>query len=355
METTTAKEKSTANGQKAAVNPSHIMQVGLGFWASKVLLAAVRLDLFTLLAAKPLPAADIQRRLKLHDRGLYDFLDTLVALGFLTRTGSGAEALYGDAEDTALFLDRNKPSYMGGMFEMANNRLYRFWGNLEEGLMTGKPQNEMKDGDKPLFEALYADPARLQEFVRAMAGIQAGNFMAFSKKFDFSGYKTLCDIGGAGGDLSIRVAGSQPHMKCISLDLPVVAPIAQKRVADAGLSDRIDVRSGDFFKEPFPRADVITMANVLHDWGTTERKMLIRQAYDALPAGGALVVIEGIIDDDRRENAFALMMSLNMLIETDAGANFTHADFDAWAREIGFSKTSLMPLTGPHSAAIAIK
>ena len=337
------------------VNPSKIMQIGMGFWASKTLLTAVNMELFTYLANGELSGQDIKTRLGLHERGLYDFLDTLVALGFLKRSGLKETALYRNAEDTDLFLDKSKPSYVGGMLEMSNNRLYPFWHNLEDGLKTGAPQNDTKTGGKPLFEELYANEENLREFLKAMGGIQMGNFMTFSKKFDFSNYGTLCDIGGAGGYLSAQVVLNNDHMKCISFDLPPVSPVATETINNMSLGDKIIIQSGDFFKEDFPKADIITMGNILHDWGTQDKKMLIKKAYDALPQGGALVVLENIIDDDRSKNAFGLMMSLNMLIETPEGYDFSLADFDRLAKEIGYRETSTMPLTGPSSAVIATK
>jgi precorrin-6B methylase 2 len=340
---------------KVQVDPSKIMQIGMGFFASKTMLTAVNMGLFTHLATGELTGQAIKEKLGLHDRGLYDFLDTLVALGFLKRTGIKETAVYSNAEDADLFLDKNKPSYVGGMLEMANNRLYPFWNNLEEGLKTGKPQNETKTGEAPIFEALYADQSRLREFLKAMGGIQMGNFMMFAQVFDFAKYRTLCDAGGAGGYLAAQVAMNNQHMRCVTFDLPPVAPVAKENITMMGLSDRVSVQSGDFLTEDLPKADVITMGNVLHDWGTKEKKMLIKKAYDALPQGGALVVIENIIDDNRSENAFGLIMSLNMNIETPEGFDFSAADFDGWAKECGFSQTSVMPLTGPSSAVIAIK
>lgn len=337
------------------VDPSKIMQVGTGFWASKTLLTAVNLELFTILSKRELSGKEIQSRLGLHNRSLYDFLDTLVALGFLKRKGLKETSLYCNAEDTNLFLDKNKPSYMGGMLEMCNNRLYPFWNDLEEGLKTGLPQNETKNGGKPIFEEIYADPKKLREFVGAMGGIQMGNFMAFAKNFDFSKYKSLCDIGGSGGVLSAQVALNNTHMNCTSFDLPPVGPIAKENIKNMNLQNRVTIESGDFFTDDFPKADVITMGNILHDWGKTDKKMLIRKAYGALPKGGALVVIENIIDDNRSENAFGLLMSLNMLIETSEGYDFSEADFSELAKEAGFGEISIMPLTGPTSAAIAIK
>lgn len=337
------------------IDPSHIMQVGMGFWASKTLLTAVNMGLFTLLGKGSLSGKDIQQQLGLHDRGTYDFLDTLVALGFLKRQGLKDTAMYSNAEDADLFLDKNKITYIGGMLEMSNNRLYPFWNDLETGLKTGKPQNEAKHGDKPLFEAIYSNEERLREFVAAMGGIQMGNFIAFAKGFDFSKYKTLCDVGGAGGHMSCQVALNNPHMHCTSFDLPAVQPIAAENIKMMGLSDRVTAMAGDFFEDELPKADVITMGNVLHDWGVEDKKMLLKKACKALPKGGALVVIENIIDDNRGANAFGLMMSLNMLIETDEGFDFSAADFTGWANECGFSKISKMPLTGPTSAVIAIK
>ena len=340
---------------KVKVDPSKIMEIGMGFFASKTMLTAVNMGLFTHLATADLSGQAIKEKLGLHNRGLYDFLDTLVALGFLQRTGIKETAIYHNAADADMFLDKNKQSYVGGMLEMSNNRLYPFWNNLEEGLKTGMPQNETKMGEAPIFEALYSDEAKLREFLKAMGGIQMGNFMMFAQIFDFASYQTLCDVGGAGGYLAAKVAISNPQMRCTTFDLPPVKPIATENIAMMGLSDRVSAQAGDFLTDALPQADVITMGNVLHDWGLKEKKILIKKAYDALPRGGALVVIENIIDDNRSKNAFGLMMSLNMNIETPEGFDFSAADFDGWAKECGFTKTSVMALTGPSSAVIAIK
>lgn len=337
------------------VDPSNIIQTGMGFWASKVLLTAVKLELFSHLATKPHTAKEIQQWLCLHGRGLFDFLDALVALGFLEKSGNMDTAVYSNSADSDFYLDKNKLSYMGGILEMANNRLYPFWNFLEEGLKRGTPQNEIRTGETSLFEKIYSDKDKTREFVNAMSGAQTGNFITFATQFDFSAYNTLCDIGGAGAQLSAHVAIHNPHMSCISVDLPPVSPIALENVSKMGVADKVEIESGDFFHDSFPKADIITMGNILHDWGTADKKMLISKAYDALPIGGALVVIENIIDDERRENAFGLMMSLNMLIETAEGYDFTAADFNEWTRAAGFKETSVMKLTGPTSAAIAIK
>lgn len=336
-------------------NPSKIMEIGMGFWASKTLLTAVNMELFTLLAKGELSGDEIQNKLNLHGRSLYDFLDALVSLNFLKRSGIKESAIYSNTQETDLFLDRSKPSYIGGILEMSNNRLYPFWGNLEECLKTGELQNEAKDGGQSVFELIYADQSKLREFLHAMGGVQMGNFIALANNFDFSKYKTLCDVGGSGANLSILLATKYKDMSFTSFDLPPVAPIAQENVDNAGLSERIIIQSGDFFVDDIPQVDIITMGNILHDWGLNDKLKLIQKAYDALPKGGSLIVIENIIDNDRSKNTFGLLMSLNMAIENHDGFDFTFNDFNTWARKIGFSSVFSISLTGPTSAAIAIK
>ena len=356
METTTTLPKTNGKAPAAHLNPDHILQIGMGFWASKTLLAAIKFKLFTVLAGGALPAKEIKNKLGIHERSLYDFLDALVALGYLQREGIYEKAVYSNMPETDFFLDKNKPSYLGGILEMCNNRLYRFWGDLEEGLITGKPQNELKHSNSQnQFEDFYSNPETLAEFMRAMAGIQMGAFMNFAKKFDFSTYKTLCDAGGANGSLSVQVALNQPHMRCISFDMAAVEPIAKATIEKFKLNDRIDVKAGDFFSDALPKADVIVMGNILHDWNEEEKLKLFKQAYDALPAGGAFAAIEAVIDDERKQNAFGLLMSLNMLIETRGGSDYTFREFTKWATQSGFKRTELIPLVGPTSAAVAYK
>jgi SAM-dependent methyltransferase len=340
---------------QAQLDPSHIMQVGMGFWPSKTVLSAVELQLFTRLGSEAMTGEEIGEQLGLHPRAIYDFLDTLVALRLLERDGEGSDARYRNTAETAAFLDKGSPTYIGGILEMSNARLYRFWGDLTEALQTGKPQNEIKQNGKPMFDELYSDPARLEQFMKAMQGVSLGNFHALAEKFDFSKYKTVCDVGGATGQLSTILATHHPHLQCMSYDLPVVAPIAEKAIAAAGLTDRVTAVSGDFFADPLPQADVITMGLILHDWNLDRKMQLIRSAYDALPEGGAFIIIENLIDDARRENAFGLMMSLNMLIEFGDAFDFTGSDFAEWCREAGFQDVEILPLTGPGSAGIAYK
>jgi hypothetical protein len=335
--------------------PDAILQTAFGFWNSKVLLTAVSFDLFTKLGQRCLTGAEVGKELGLHPRGIADFLDALVAMQFLEREGYGADAKYLNTSATALYLNRNSPRYIGGILEMLNARLFKFWHDLPEALRTGQPQNETKYGEKGIFEELYAEPEKLEQFLNAMTGLSRINFEALAEKFDFSRYRTLCDVGGATGLLCIEVAKKYPHIECISFDLPAVEPVAKKHISAAGLSDRIQTASGDFFNNRLPEANVVTMGMILHDWNLERKMQLIHAAYDALPPGGAFIAIEALIDNARRENVFGLLMSLNMLIEFGDAFDYSAADFERWCREVGFKRFEVIHLAGPSSAAIAYK
>ena len=327
------------------------MQVGLGFWASKTLLSAIEMELFTELGKHPEDLKTLQERLGLHPRAARDFADALVALGFLRRENGK----YHNSPEADLFLDKHKPGYIGGILEMANNRLYPYWSHLTEALRTGEPQNESKGSKQGGFEALYADPARLKEFLRAMSGVSHGANLAIAKKFPWSGYKTYVDVGTAQGDLAVQIAHANGSLRGTGFDLPEVGPIFEEYVERNKLSDRVSFRSGSFFTDALPKADVVLMGHILHDWNLEQKKMLLAKAHAALPPGGAVIVYDAIIDDDRSQNAFGLMMSLNMLIETEGGFDYTGADCIGWMKEAGFRETRVEHLVGPDSMVIGVK
>jgi O-methyltransferase domain/Dimerisation domain len=336
----------------AGPTPDRIMQVGLGFWDSKALLSAVEMGVFTELAHGPGELHEVAGRLGLHPRAARDFLDALVALGFLHRS----QDHYCNSPETDFFLDRNKPSYIGGMLEMANARLYGFWNHLTEALRTGQQQNEAKHNDigSP-FAALYADPARLRGFLSAMSGISRAANIAIARKVKWAGYRTYADLGTAQGDLAVQIALANPHLQGIGLDLPEVAPIFEEYAVARGVSDRVRFQPGDFFRDALPKVDAFAMGHILHDWNLAEKKMLIAKAFDTLNPGGALVVYDAIIDDDRSKNAFGLLMSLNMLIETPGGFDYTGADCMGWMRQAGFREAYVEHLAGPDSMVVGIK
>lgn len=335
------------------LTPERILQTGLGFWASKTLLSAVELGLFTELARRPQSLEELSHRLDLHSRSASDFLDALAALGFVRKDGEANT--YANTPDTDLFLDRSKPSYIGGMLEMANSRLYRYWGNLTEGLHSGEPQNEIKEGGLDLFSAMALDRNKLRGFMQAMTGLSMGAAVALADNFPWGRYHTFADIGAAQGGLPVVLVKAHPHLKGTGVDLPNVQSIFEEYVRAHGLQDQIQWHAADIWTDPFPPVDVIILGHMLHGWGLERKKVLLQKAYDAVPNGGAVLAYDAIIDDQRRENAFGLLFSLNMLIENQEGAEYTGADCQGWMREVGFTKTYLKPLVGPDSVVVGLK
>ncbi|MGH3866943.1 MAG: methyltransferase [Pseudonocardiaceae bacterium] len=333
------------------MTPDAIMQLGTAFLSSKTLLSAVELGVFSELAGSgALDGEALRERLGLHPRSGTDFFDALVALGMLERE----DGRYTNTPATELFLDRAKPSYMGGILERANARTYGFWGSLTETLRTGLPQTETKGGAN-LFEALYADPVKLAQFVRAMSGVSADTARAIATKFPWQDHSSMIDIGCTEGAVSVQIALAHKHITGGGFDLPAIGPIFDAYVARFGLSERLSFTAGDFFTDPLPQADVLIMGHVLHNWDIEQKRLLLQKAYDALPQDGTLIVYDTIIDDERRSNTFGLLNSLNMLIQTPGGVGYTGADCRAWMQKAGFRKSYVEHLVGPDSMVVGSK
>lgn len=335
----------------SSVSPERLIQLGLGFFVSKVLLSALKFDLFTVLDNAPLTASDIQSQLALHPRGVLDFLDTLVSVGILIRK----DGKYSNSPETRVFLNRRSPSYIGYMLEMANDRLYEFWGRLEVALKTGKPQNETRDG-KDFFDALYSDPQRRELFLKSMIGLSLGSSLALVQTFDFKKHQVFCDLGGGPGTLCALAARFFPHLKIINFDLPLSESVCKEYLSQQRLENQVQFIPGDCLKDPFPPADLYAMGHLLHGWGDgKETHEVLSKCYHSLPVGGKLIVIESFIDDERYKNTFGLLMSLDMMIETPAGRNFTAPELQGWMQKAGFKNCHFQPLAGPHGMVVGEK
>jgi ketosteroid isomerase-like protein len=328
------------------------IRTGLAFWESRVLLSAVELGVFTVLAEWPLELDELTARLELHPRGARDFLDTLVALRFLERDG----ALYRNTPAANTFLDRARPDTdVSGLLEVADALWYDSWRNLTKALRTGQPQNKATVGEGDPFETLYADPVRVEKFQRAMHGGSLGATLALVDKFPWSKYQTVADIGSAAGAMLRGLLSHHSHLRGIGFDLPPVAPFFERAAANAGLTDRLTFSPGSFFTDPLPSADVISLGHVLHDWDLPTKRLLLQKAFDALPSGGAVVVYDTMIDDERSENVFGLMMSLHMLLESPGGFDYTGADCLGWLADAGFRDCYVEHLAGPESMVAGFK
>jgi hypothetical protein len=336
-----------ANGMPT---PDRLLMLGSRYRESKALFSAVELGVFSELGRGPLDGETLRRRIGVHARGARDFFDSLVALGLL----EGEDGRYRNTAETEAFLDPGKPSYIGGFLKMANTLLYPLWNSLSEGLRTGQPQREAaQTGD--LFGTLYRDPDRLRLYLQAMTGLSIGPATAIAEAFPWRRYQTVVDVGCAQGSVPVRLALAHPHLTGGGFDLPPAGPIFEEYVGSAGLGDRLSFYAGNFFADPLPRADVLVMRHILHDWDLEQKRLLVGKAYEALPAGGALVVYDAMIDDERRANAFGLLMSLHMLLGTAGGFDYTGAECRAWLRDAGFRDTHAEPLVGPYSVVVGVK
>ncbi|MFI1441776.1 methyltransferase [Streptomyces fructofermentans] len=334
------------------ITPEPILQLGLSFMASKTLLSAVELGIFTALAPGGRDHASLAAEVGLHPRSSADFLDALVSLNLLTRDEQG---IYRNSPAAEVFLDRAKPSYVGGILEMANARLFGFWDNLTDALKTGIQQNEVTHSGAPFFATLSQDPAAWRNFLNGMNGVSTPLAGALAADFDWSGSRHVVDLGGALGAVPAAVLRSNPDITGAVFELPPVQPVFEEFVAVHGLADRLTFHGGDFFADPLPQADVYVMGQILHDWNLEQRQFLLKKAYDALPEGGTLIVYDAMIDDDRRHNTYGLMLSLNMLIDTEGGSEYTISDATQWLNKAGFAKVSARPLIGGYTAVYATK
>lgn len=322
----------------------NLLKIHMLYWPSQAVLTAVELDLFTILGDQSLTAKELSEKLGIMLRCSYDFFDALVALRFLKRKGDGKDARYCNFEGMAKMLDKEHGFMIEG---------YKSWSNLKKALKTGKSlncvDNTEAEADDIYATSYFSDKDRLREFHNAMDSIQEENFLRLANAFDFSQYKMMLDIGAGSCLLSKIINKSYPELIIRNFDLSAALPERDNRIKN------ISYIEGDFFKDALPQSDVITMGNVLHNWGFDKKKILIKKAYEALAPGGVLIVVENIIDDLRRVNAHSLLMSLNMLIEFGEGSGFTAHEFKEWAQEIGFQDFKLIQLAGQASAALAYK
>ncbi|HEY3894043.1 MAG TPA: methyltransferase [Pseudonocardiaceae bacterium] len=333
------------------VTPDPIIALGTAFCGAKTLLSAVELGVFSELAeAGPLSGEELRARLKLHPRGARDFFDAMVALDLLVRDNGN----YSNTPASELFLDKSKLSYAGGLLEMANAQMYRTWGSLTAGLRTGRAQHEVKSGED-LFQEFYTDPVRTSQFVRAMTAISADAARAIATKFPWHDHSSVIDIGCAEGALPVRIAMAHEHITGGGLDLPTLGPLFTGYVERFGLGERLSFIAGDFFVDALPQADVLVMGHILHGADIDQKRLLLRKAYESLPRGGALIVYDTIIDDERRHNVYGLLMSLHMLLDSPGGFEYTGMDCRAWMREAGFRKSYVEHLAGPRSMVVGIK
>jgi hypothetical protein len=331
------------------ITPDHIFKVAYAFREAKALLTAVELGVFTALADGPMEYERLRNRIGLHERGARDFLDSLVALGLLYRQEDGR---YRNSAEADIYLTRGSPNYVGGLLDHLNTREYPHWMFLTRALQTGYPH--FGDHSKGPYGGVYAYQGA-ETFAQAMGGGTLAIARALATRFPWRDYNTLVDIGSSEGCLPVQIAQFHWHITGGGFDLPAIGPIFNAYVNNHGLSQRLQFYPGDFRVDPLPSVNVLVMGHILHNWDLPTKKMLLAKAYAALPAGGALIVYDRLIDDDRKASTAGLLGSLNMLVMTDGGFDYSAAECFGWMREAGFQRTWAERLTADESMVVGMK
>jgi predicted O-methyltransferase YrrM len=311
-------------------SPIPLMALSSGFWAFKTLAAAHELDLFSHLAGgASTTAAEIAHAFDMSPRPAEMLLTGCAALGLLEK----ADGRYRNTPLSEAYLVRGNPYYFGGWVEMADKRLYAGWGKLAEALRTNRPTTWDPDRQSSLFDG--EDPKMLALFWEAMHSLSAMTARKLGEAVDLSSFHRLLDIGGGSGACDIELCKRYTQLRATVLDLPHVVAIAAGKITAAGLEARVDVAAGSFFDALPQGHDVHLLSMILHDWDESKNRALLRRSFAALPSGGAVIISELLVNDEKTGPAPAALMSLNMLIETE-GRNYTPAEYSAWLEDAGF-------------------
>ncbi|MGN5376898.1 methyltransferase [Streptomyces lasalocidi] len=323
-----------------------VMGVATGFWRARALFSGVEMGLFTKLAAGPRTGEELSEEIGLHPRGGQDFLDALVAIGLLRRVGGK----YANSEAADRLLDERQTAYVGGFLTFMGRALYPAWGWLSELLTSGEIQEGFDS-----FGEFYQDRDRVRRFMAAMDSASAIVTAKLTERIDWSQYSSVVDLGGARGNLVASIVKAHPHLKGACFDLPPVEPLFAEHMEALGTTDRVTFHGGDFKTDALPAADVHIFGHVLHDWDEESRQLLVRKAFEALNPGGALLIYDEIIDDDRSGPAHSLLMSLNMKLVRSGAAEYTSADAHSWLSSAGFSDIRVEKLTATERLVVAHK
>ncbi|GAA3082025.1 methyltransferase [Streptomyces olivoverticillatus] len=323
-----------------------VMNIASGFWRARALFSAMDIGLFTHLAKGPATQQELEKALSLHPSAAADFLDALVALDLLHRE----DGRYANTAAADRYLDQGKDSYVGGFFTFMSYALYPAWGRLTALLRGGSRQEGLDD-----FGDWYKDLDQVRGFMDAMDSVSAPVTEELVRHFDWSAYRTVADLGGARGNLVGHLVKAHPHLRGTTFDVPAIKPLFEEHVAKLGVADRAAFMGGDFRTDPLPEADVVIFGHVLHDWDTDTRKLLVKRAYDAVRPGGALLIYEELLDDDRHGPARSLLMSLNMRLVRSGGSEYTAAECRVWLEAAGFTGMSVEDLTATERLIVARK
>jgi ubiquinone/menaquinone biosynthesis C-methylase UbiE len=307
------------------LDPSAIMQLATGYWASATLLAANDLQLFGVLKDGAKTATEVAHALGTEARATEMLLDACCGLNLVAKQG----AQYMLPSISAAYLVAGEPNYLGNALRWARDQ-YQAWGRLAEAARTGEPVMPPHH--------LGDDPGRTRTFVLGMHDRAMGVARGVIRFLDLEGRTSLLDVGGGPGTYSMLLAREYPDLHATVLDLPGVVEVAQELIAGAGLSDRVEVMEADatFGDYGEDRYDAVLFSGVLHQMSVETIQRMLAGAYRALVAGGKVLVSDMMLDATHTQPVFSALFSLQMLLTSRQGGVFSAEECMAWLQEAGF-------------------
>jgi len=335
----------------STADPTVILDLLESFRRSKSMFAAVSLGIFDTLESRPMSLAGLAATLNLDPGALERLLDACVGLQLLHRAGT----LYENTPAASTYLCKQSPSRLTGYISYSNAILWKLWANLEDAIREGTNRWQQTFGwDGPIFSHFFRTEEAMREFLMAMHGYGLISSPHVVAAFDLGRFRRLVDLGGATGHLAIAVCQRYPGAKAVVFDLPEVCPLAREIVGGSPAADRIEVVAGDFFVDALPAGDLYAVGRILHDWTEAKVLSLLDRIFDRLPSGGALLIAEKLIDEDRCGPRWAQMQNLGMLLYTE-GKERTLAEYKTLLHKVGFSEVRGVTTASPLDAVLAIK
>lgn len=332
-------------------DPGIVLDLLQAFRCSKAMFAAVSLGVFDALTAGPKPLRVLADELKANADALERLLDACVGLQLLDRDGQG----YHNTPAASTYLCRNSAHRLTGYIHYSNDVMWKLWSNLEDAVREGSHRWKQTFGwDGPIFSHFFRTEGAKREFLMGMHGYGLISSPQVVAAYDLSKYQTLIDLGGATGHLAIAACERYPHLRAVVFDLPDAVALAQEIVGASAVAERIKVVAGDFFLEPLPKGDLYALGRILHDW--TEEKIikLLRRIHEQLPSGGAVLIAEKLLQEDKCGPQWAQLQNLNMLTCTE-GKERTLSEYEALLKQVGFTEVLGCRTSSPLDAVLAIR
>jgi ubiquinone/menaquinone biosynthesis C-methylase UbiE len=328
-----------------------LMQLATSFWAFKTLAVANDLNLFATISAHGgMSAPELAGQLNIALRPADMLLAACASLGLLRKENGR----YVNSEMAEHFLIPGRRYYFGGFINMLDKRLYHGWDKLEQAIRTNRPTTWDPATQPSLFDGL--DPVMLSTFWEAMHSLSTLTARALGQAVDLRRFRHLLDVGGGSGAFDLELCHAYPQLHATVYDLAPVTEIAQAKAREAGLSGRVSAIAGNFFTDPeFPRGyDLMLFSMILHDWNEQQDRQLLRKAYTALQPGGAVLISELLMNDEKTGPPAAALMDINMLIETEGGRNYTAAEYAQWLQETGFTDIRVVAFEAPGASGVVM-